>query len=152
MIHRSLATRFAFCIHIHTHHYVELVQQWNKLKLLNLKHNKRQIRIKSTTNLTYIHVSIIIWLHNWKKLVNAMKIRVEIKVFLIKSIFRGTNHHLFNSLFSKKSHDSWLTCLERLKIAVGLAGLLWREAVPADGGFGPSSGSRSSAFSTGKPE
>lgn len=47
---------------------------------------------------------------------------------------------------------SQLTCLERLKMAVGLAGLLWRGAMPADGGFGPSSGSSSSGLSTGNPE
>lgn len=56
------------------------------------------------------------------------------------------------SIFKEISLLMRLTCLERLKIAVGLAGLLWRVAMPADGGFGPSSGSKSSAFSTGNPE
>lgn len=37
-------------------------------------------------------------------------------------------------------------------MAVGLAGLLWREAMPADEGLAPSKGSRSSAFSTGNAE
>lgn len=61
-------------------------------------------------------------------------------------------NYIYKSILKKMSQLNRLTCLERLKMAVGLAGLLWREAMPADGGFGPSSGSRSSAFSTGKPE
>lgn len=37
-------------------------------------------------------------------------------------------------------------------MASGLAGLLWREAMPADEESAPSSGFRSSALSTGKAE
>ena len=43
-----------------------------------------------------------------------------------------------------------LTCLERLKMAVGLAGLPWREAVFMEGGSRPSRGSSSSGLNTGK--
>lgn len=69
--------------------------------------------------------------------------------FLEQEIIKGNGIYWF--IFKKISLLMLLTCLERLKMAVGLAGLLWREAMPADGGLGPSSGSRSSAFSTGNP-
>jgi len=45
-----------------------------------------------------------------------------------------------------------LTCLDRLKMAAGLAGLLWRGAMLADGGLGTVNVSRRFTFSTGKPE
>lgn len=73
------------------------------------------------------------------------------KGFCIYRISITTNRYLTLGLGLPYSLLIWLTCLERLKMAVGLAGLLWRGAVPADGESDPSSRSRSSAFSTGNP-